>query len=274
MKLPEYEKHPKYSFEDANVAFIVEDRVKFDIHRYFLQRDSEFFNAILAAQSSHPDGIYRVPRLKVYEFESLLDFFYEGMYRVSPADTPIESWVNILSIATNMEFPRAREHAIVAIDVYQGQSNSSGSLTPARMIQLANTYGVEKWLEPAYEALAERDEMIDEEEAETIGMRGVLRIMKAQVKIGAISEQEVPPVLDLKGVPSSPVIASGSGSLREDAGSQEATLEGKPRVENETVPAQSSTHQQKSRHQELDPFARVAGEDDHKQKRHPAEKPV
>ncbi|KAK1230048.1 hypothetical protein PQX77_006864 [Marasmius sp. AFHP31] len=180
MKLPEYEKHPKYSFEDANVAFIVEDRVKFDIHRHFLRRDSKFFCSILAAQSSHPDGAYRVPGLKIQEFESLLDFFYDGMYRVSPTDTPIDSWVNILSIATVMEFPRAREHAITAIDIHQRQSNSNGLLTPARMIQIANTYGVEKWLEPAYEALAERDEIIDEEEADMIGMKGVLVIMKAR----------------------------------------------------------------------------------------------
>ena len=41
-------------------------------------------------------------------------------------------------------------------------------------------YDVKKWLEPAYEALAERLEMIDEEEAEMIGMKGVLVIMKAR----------------------------------------------------------------------------------------------
>ncbi|KAL0058141.1 hypothetical protein AAF712_015207 [Marasmius tenuissimus] len=59
-------------------------------------------------------------------------------------------------------------------------SDSIEPLAPARMIQLANTYGVEKWLEPAYEALAERDEMIDANEAEMIGMKGVLVIMKAR----------------------------------------------------------------------------------------------
>ncbi|KAL0058140.1 hypothetical protein AAF712_015206 [Marasmius tenuissimus] len=176
--LPEYEKHSKYSFEDANVAFIVEDRVKFDIHRHFLQRDSKRFSAILTAQSSHPDGIYRVTGLKVNEFESLLDFFYEGMYQVIPADTPIDHWVNLLSISTTMEFPRARERAITAIDIYASSSSGSSTLTPARMIQIANTYGVEKWLEPAYEALAERVEIIDEDEAEMIGMKGVLVVMR------------------------------------------------------------------------------------------------
>ena len=81
-----------------------------------------------------------------------------------------------------MEFPRAREHAITAIDACQDQSNSNGlgKLAPARMIQVANMYDVKKWLEPAYEVLAERLEMIDEEEAEMIGMKGVLAIVKAR----------------------------------------------------------------------------------------------
>ncbi|KAK1230051.1 hypothetical protein PQX77_006867 [Marasmius sp. AFHP31] len=213
--LPEYEKHSKYSFEDANVAFIVEDRVKFDIHRHFLQRDSKRFSAMLTAQSGHPDGIYRVSGLKVNEFESLLDFFYEGMYQVSPADTPMDSWVNLLSISTTMEFPRAREHAITAIDIC-ASSGSAGALTPARVIQIANTYGVEKWLEPAYEALAERVEMIDEDEAEMIGMKGVLVIMREResrlrAQVGRI-----------------PVSSGVNGALEESDGPTEEVDEVKP----------------------------------------------
>ena len=56
----------------------VEDRIKFDVYKQFLQRDSKLFSALLKAPSSHPDGIYRVPGLKIHEFESLLEFFYEG----------------------------------------------------------------------------------------------------------------------------------------------------------------------------------------------------
>ena len=104
------------------------------------------------------------------------------MYQVTLTDTKIESWVDLLSISTSMEFYRPRERAIAVIDSYQGQSDSNelAQLTPARMIQIANTYNVEKWLEPAYEALTVRVEVIDEEEAEMIGMRGVLVIMKAR----------------------------------------------------------------------------------------------
>jgi hypothetical protein len=71
------------------------------------------------------------------------------MYRVSLTDTPIESWVNLLSISTSMEFPRVREHAITAIDAYQGQFNSNrlGKFTPVRMIEMAKMYDVKKWLD-------------------------------------------------------------------------------------------------------------------------------
>jgi hypothetical protein len=96
-----------------------------------------------------------------------------------------------------MEFPRAREHAITAIDAYQGQYNSNGlgKLAPVRMIEMAKMYDVKKWLEPAYEVLAERAEVIAEEEAEIIGGRGVLVIMKAREKRrGVIRHMRVAPV--------------------------------------------------------------------------------
>ncbi|KAL0566056.1 hypothetical protein V5O48_015964, partial [Marasmius crinis-equi] len=142
-------------------------------------RDSEFFKRVLSGRPNASDGTYYVPGLKVYQFESLLDFFYDGMYFISPIATPIEYWVNLLSVSTNFEFPRAREHAIAAIDICQSLGTSdSNTIDPARIIEIANLYGVEKWLEPAYAALAEREEMVSAEEAEMIGMKGVLVIMR------------------------------------------------------------------------------------------------
>ncbi|KAL0567948.1 hypothetical protein V5O48_014044 [Marasmius crinis-equi] len=180
MKLPDsVEKHLKYQFEDANVSFIVEDRIRFDVHRFLLQRDSEFFKRVLSSRPNSPDGTYSVPGLDIHQFESLLDFFYEGMYCISPISTPIESWINLLSVSTIFAFPRARQHAIDAIDLCQS-SDGSNTVGPARMIHLVNLYGVEKWLGPAYLALAERDEIVSADEAGMIGMTGLLVIMTAR----------------------------------------------------------------------------------------------
>ncbi|KAL0575850.1 proteasome regulatory particle base subunit rpn10 [Marasmius crinis-equi] len=174
MQSPDFDKHTKYCFEDANVSFIVEDRLRFDVHRHFLQRDSEFFKRMLSGRPNAPDGTYYVPGLKIYQFESLLDFFYDGMYFISPATMPIKYWINLLSVSTTFDFPRARDHAIAAIDLCQVTSNT---IEPARIIEIANLYGVEKWLEPAYAALAEREEMVSAGEAKMVGMKGLLVIM-------------------------------------------------------------------------------------------------
>ncbi|KAL0570306.1 hypothetical protein V5O48_011657 [Marasmius crinis-equi] len=176
MQSPDFEKHPKYRFEDSNVSFIVEDRVRFDFHRHFLQRDSQFFKRMLSGRPNAPDGTYYVPDSKIHQFESLLDFFYDGMYFISPIAIPIEYWIDLLSVSTDFEFPRVRQHAIAAIDLCQS-SDTSNIIEPARMIQIANLYGVEKWLKPAHSALAERDEMVSAIEAEMIGMAGLLVIM-------------------------------------------------------------------------------------------------
>ncbi|KAJ8091219.1 hypothetical protein PM082_004195 [Marasmius tenuissimus] len=300
MKLPGYENHSRYNFTDANVAFVVEDNIKFNIHRYFLERDSTCFSTMLAAQSTHSDGFYRVPELKIHEFESLLDFFYERMYQVSPTDTPIESWVNLLSISTIMDFPRAREHAIAAIDAChfhcQVTSSRSGALTPARMIQIANTYGVEKWLQPAYDALARRVEMVEEDEAEMIGMKGVLVVVKAretrlreeirrardsivddfgsEEKDNAEEGDEPiwePGALGLKPeeATSSPVVRTGRASLSsEDVRPWEPAPPEDPKSDSgdHTMTVQSYTPLQASSHPKFDPPASVRGEEDRVEK--------
>ncbi|KAL0567915.1 hypothetical protein V5O48_014079 [Marasmius crinis-equi] len=99
------------------------------------------------------------------------------MYFISPASTPIKYWINLLSVSTTFKFPRGREHAIAAIDLCQVTSNT---IEPARIIEIANLYGVEKCLEPAYAAFAEQKEIVSKEEAEMIGMKGLLVIMRAQ----------------------------------------------------------------------------------------------
>ncbi|KAL0577849.1 hypothetical protein V5O48_004147 [Marasmius crinis-equi] len=172
--VPKLERHPKYTFEDASVSIIVENRMRFDVHRYLLRRDSKFFERLITGT-----GAFHVLELKIREFESLLDFLYDGMYRISPVDTPVESWIDLLAVSTTLEFPRARGHAIAAIDLCQS-SNGTNTTGPARMIQIAKLYAVEKWLEPARVALTEREEMISDEEAEMVGMRDLLKIVKAR----------------------------------------------------------------------------------------------
>ncbi|KAK1228093.1 hypothetical protein PQX77_008864 [Marasmius sp. AFHP31] len=101
------------------------------------------------------------------------------MYRISPTDTPIQSWVNLLAASTKLHFAKARDHAIAAIDDCQSFGGDY-RISPARMIHLATTYEVRRWLEPAYAALIEREDLMSDEEAEMVGAKRVLMIAKAR----------------------------------------------------------------------------------------------
>ncbi|KAL0575851.1 hypothetical protein V5O48_006123 [Marasmius crinis-equi] len=78
--VPELEKHPKYSFDDASVSVIVEDPTRFDVHWSLLRRDSKFFEGLLTGA-----GTFYVPESKIQEFESLLVFLYDGANTTAPA---------------------------------------------------------------------------------------------------------------------------------------------------------------------------------------------
>ncbi|KAG7095652.1 hypothetical protein E1B28_006374 [Marasmius oreades] len=177
------EEHSRFYFDDDIVSFIVENRVKIRIHKHFLARESSFFRGVFASGPRGPENTYVVNGLSINEFESLLSFFYDGMYLLSPTTAPIQSWVDILSIATQYDLPKVREHAIIAIDTCQSFASSSNCLSPAEIIHVADKYGVEKWLKPAYLALCEREVPLSKEEAAKIGMEKVVMIAHARERL-------------------------------------------------------------------------------------------
>ncbi|KAJ8082208.1 hypothetical protein PM082_008055 [Marasmius tenuissimus] len=176
------EEHSRFYFDDEIVSFLVENRVKIRVHKHFLARESSFFRGVFASGPRGPQNTYVVEGLRVNEFESLLGFFYDGMYRLSPSNTPIQAWVDLLSISTQFDFPKIRDHAIAAIDECQSLS-SSNSLSPADMIHIADKHHVEKWLKPAYMTLCEREEPISKEEAEKIGVEKVVMLAQARERL-------------------------------------------------------------------------------------------
>ncbi|KAL0579902.1 hypothetical protein V5O48_002073 [Marasmius crinis-equi] len=176
------EEHSRFFFDDEVVCFLVENRMKIRVHKHFLARESSFFRGVFASGPRGPENTYVVDGLSVNEFESLLGFFYDGMFRLSHSNTPIQSFVDLLSISTRFELPKVREHAIAAIDECQSLS-SSNTLSPAEMIHIADKHHVEKWLKPAYLTLCEREEPISKEESEKIGIEKVVMIAQARERL-------------------------------------------------------------------------------------------
>ncbi|KAK7062866.1 hypothetical protein VNI00_000362 [Paramarasmius palmivorus] len=170
--------HPTFNFADGTVCFIVENRLRFRVHSYFLRRDSIVFKDLLASPGTGPDGGYIIQGLKCDEFESLLGFFYDGMYIPSPTAIPLQAWINLLSISTQYKFQRAREHAVAAIDAHFAASQPSSTLSPIDMLVIAEKHGIERWATSAYRQLSDREEPISQSEAEKIGLTSLVKVAR------------------------------------------------------------------------------------------------
>ncbi|KIP04822.1 hypothetical protein PHLGIDRAFT_109062 [Phlebiopsis gigantea 11061_1 CR5-6] len=154
------------------------ERCLFRVHRHFLTRNSEFFRGLFACPvppgedaegrtDANPIVLYGVT---TQEFRCLLRFFYDSTYS-KPVDT-LEDWIALLSIATRYVFDRIRELAIIEL--------SRQVLDPVHKITLANQYDVSQWLPIAFTDLMKRPEPITEAEAESLGMRNVVRVARGR----------------------------------------------------------------------------------------------
>ncbi|KAJ6588111.1 hypothetical protein B0H19DRAFT_1012909 [Mycena capillaripes] len=167
--------NPRYYFDDQISFFKVEGQI-FKVHRHFLARDSIYFQELFAG----PFGDYgaleseAIPLegVGIVEFECLLDFFYNGMYR-QPSFS-LSQWITLLSISTRLGFDLLRAHAIQAIE------DSPTTLDPIDKLVLAMKYKIPVWLAPAYAALCQRPNCLEEWEAEKIGLKKTVQIARAR----------------------------------------------------------------------------------------------
>jgi len=148
-----------FCFEDPQVVLQVEEQ-KYKIHRYFLTRESEFFNDLFSLpqskDSAEVEGSYdnpiNLPETPTEEIENLLRFFYFGMHDDYVAT--LADWVAILSISTRFMFEKVRERAIKEITACLDKVEAF------ELIRLAIKFDVEQWLKPAYRRIVTRTELI------------------------------------------------------------------------------------------------------------------
>jgi hypothetical protein len=93
---------------------------------------------------------------------------------------PLEDWVAVLSISTRFDFEKIRNRAIAEIDSGQHilRGGSGAQLDPVTKIVLAEKHDVPQWFEPAFRALCQRAEPIDELEGEKLGIKVTTRLME------------------------------------------------------------------------------------------------
>ncbi|KAJ6457746.1 hypothetical protein C8R47DRAFT_1246932, partial [Mycena vitilis] len=153
--------NPRYYFDDQITFFKVEGQI-FKIHRHFLARDSIYFQELFAGPlgdfGQRETEAIPLEGVGVAEFECLLDFFYNGMYRQS--GFPLSQWIILLSISTRLGFDLLRAQAIQSIE------ESPTAFDPIDKLVLAIKYNIPEWLAPAYTALCQRNNCLEEWEAE------------------------------------------------------------------------------------------------------------
>ncbi|KAJ7507013.1 hypothetical protein B0H11DRAFT_1969809 [Mycena galericulata] len=167
--------NPRYYFDDQVSFFKVENQ-KFKVHRHFLARDSIYFQELFAGPlgdfGARESEAIPLEGVGSAEFECLLDFFYNGMYRQPKAT--LGQWITLLSISTRLRFDLLRSHAIQSID------ESPTAMDPVDKLVLAVEYDIPEWLAPAYTALCQRPNCLEEWEAEKIGLKKTVQIARAR----------------------------------------------------------------------------------------------
>ncbi|KAJ6453585.1 hypothetical protein C8R45DRAFT_1039116 [Mycena sanguinolenta] len=165
----------RYYFDDQMSYFKVEDQI-FKVHRHFLARDSSYFRELFAGPlgdfGTRESEAIPLGEVGSSEFECLLDFFYNGMY--SQASFSLSQWITLLSVSTRLGFDLLRAHAIHAIE------ENPTTIDPIDKLVLAMQYNIPEWLAPAYTALCQRPNCLEEWEAEKIGLKKTVQIARAR----------------------------------------------------------------------------------------------
>jgi len=165
---PVLQHHSKFYIQEGMATFLVGDRL-FKIHHHFLVRESDRFKSIIL---HHKGENIPLADVTCSEFESLLDFFYNGMH--DDYDPTLEEWLALLSISTSYKMEKIRQYAISQIEPEE--------IDPIERVLLANRHDVDQWLAPAYAALCRRPEPLRKHEAEKLGLATTVKLAEAREK--------------------------------------------------------------------------------------------
>jgi hypothetical protein len=86
----------------------------------------------------------------------------------------LSQWITLLSVSTRLSFDLLRAQAIQSIE------DSPTTLDPIDKLVLAINYKIPEWLTPAYIALCQRPNCLEEWEAEKIGLKKTVQIARAR----------------------------------------------------------------------------------------------
>ncbi|KAG2340331.1 hypothetical protein BDR05DRAFT_890231 [Suillus weaverae] len=179
MGTPRITRHPQYYLHDGSVSIharhLFVAGTVFRVHKYFFERESEYFREGFKAAGPQGDGqsdqaAFRLDDVKISEFERLLWVFYNPQYMYD--EQPIDHWITILDLATRWKFPGVRDLAVRQLQKLD--------MKPVERIITYDKYNLDKsLLLPAYILLCKQPSR-SVEDGKRLGMPTVLKINEAR----------------------------------------------------------------------------------------------
>ncbi|KAF8216963.1 hypothetical protein K438DRAFT_1704090 [Mycena galopus ATCC 62051] len=163
------------------IIFQVEDCL-FNVPRYHFERTSEIFATMLTlppgdavkVEGQSDDNPIVLDGISKVDFRALLKILYPLQIRRTDFMSKDE-WLSVLKLSTQWRFLEARDLAIA-------QLNNHSDIGDVELILLARQYDVATWLRKGYTSIAERSEIISEEEAQKLGWQTAFRLSQVREK--------------------------------------------------------------------------------------------
>jgi len=146
------------------------------VHKYFFERESEFFQRKLTVPASpgkEPPGTSDstaiiLENVNVEHFATFLWVFYNPKYSIYEKD--VSDWEVILGLAVRWDFPEVKDLAIRELE-------KKIDIPDSKRIKLYHAHHVDRnILIPYYARLCEREAHLTREEGEDIGMETVIMV--------------------------------------------------------------------------------------------------
>ncbi|KAL1678990.1 hypothetical protein EV122DRAFT_174770, partial [Schizophyllum commune] len=170
-------RYDEYYLPGGDLYFLV-DRNHFRVHRYFYERESEFFRKILGAPSTPgaerlgtAENALVIDNVSARDFAKFNWVFYNPKYSIYEA--PAEDWQAILGLAHRWGFREVHALAVRELEKLE--------LPHIDRIVTYQQYEVNRQLLiPSYAALTEREEPLTVEEGMLMGIETAMTIARAR----------------------------------------------------------------------------------------------
>ncbi|TRM62315.1 hypothetical protein BD626DRAFT_404035 [Schizophyllum amplum] len=184
-------RHEEYYINGGDLHLVV-DRTRFRIHRYFYERESEFFRRILLApaspgatrQGTSDENAIELDYVSSDEFAKFNWVFYNPKY--SLYDKSSKDWIIILRLAYRWGFPNVHGLAVRELDKLY--------VPDIERVSIYQDYAVDRRkLVPCYAAIAERAQPLSLDEGERLGLETVIMLAQAREYARAGPQHDLAP---------------------------------------------------------------------------------